>query len=55
MLDELEEDVDTTGSRLKAAQKKIADVLRRSGTTTQLALIAFLVVVLIVVAVFAFM
>jgi syntaxin 6 len=55
MLDELEEDVDTTSTRLKAAQKKIADVIRRSGSTTQLSLIVFLVVVLIVVAVFAFM
>jgi hypothetical protein len=55
MLDELDEDVDTTHSRLKATQKKVLDVIRRSGTNTQLALIAFLVVVLIVLAVFALM
>jgi SYP6 family syntaxin len=48
MLDELSEDVDTTHSRLKATQKKVMDVIKRSGTNTQLGLIVFLVVVLIV-------
>lgn len=55
MLDELDEDVDTTTTRLKATQKKVLDVIKKSGTTTQLALIVFLLIVLVVVAVFAFM
>lgn len=54
MLDEFNEDVDTTHTRLKAAQKKMADVIRKSGSTTQLAVIAFLVIVLIILAVFVF-
>jgi hypothetical protein len=54
LLDELDEDIDTTHSRLKAAQKKMLDVLKRSGTTTQLAVIGFLLVVLIILSVFAF-
>ena len=54
MLDELDEDVDTTHSRLKATQKKVLDVIRKSGTNTQLGVIAFLVIVLVVLAVFAF-
>ncbi len=39
MLEELEEDVDTTSSRLKATQKKVMDVIKRSGTTTQVGVI----------------
>ncbi|KAI8471517.1 MAG: Qc-snare protein, Tlg1/Syntaxin 6-family [Monoraphidium minutum] len=54
MLDELDEDVDTTHSRLRATQKKIMDVIRKSGTTTQLGVIAFLVVVLLVLVVLTF-
>eukprot|EP00878_Enallax_costatus_P033721 GHUV01037273.1.p1 GENE.GHUV01037273.1~~GHUV01037273.1.p1 ORF type:complete len:166 (+),score=51.97 GHUV01037273.1:470-967(+) len=55
MLDELEEDVDTTHSRLRATQKKIMDVIKKSGTTTQLGLIAFLMIVLVLLSVWAFM
>lgn len=54
MLDELDEDVDTTHSRLKATQKKILDVIKKSGTTTQLAVIVFLVIVLLVLVVLTF-
>lgn len=54
LLDELDEDIDTTHSRLKAAQKKMLDVLKKSGSTTQLAVIGFLIVVLIILVVFAF-
>ncbi|KAF6264347.1 Qc-SNARE, Tlg1/Syntaxin 6-family [Scenedesmus sp. NREL 46B-D3] len=54
MLDELEEDVDSTHSRLRATQKKVLDVIKKSGTTTQLGLIAFLMIVLVVIAVLAF-
>lgn len=109
MLDELDEDVDTTHSRLRATQKKVCgntlggaadvfwdgwwrdlcwlcsccvlvcrvlathqpcpaldaspccpllqvmDVIKKSGTTTQLGVIVFLMIVLIVLAVVAFM
>ncbi|WIA35216.1 hypothetical protein OEZ86_003679 [Tetradesmus obliquus] len=54
MLDELGEDVDTTHSRLRATQKKVLDVIKKSGTTTQLGLIVFLMIVLVVLAVVAF-
>ncbi|GBF87781.1 hypothetical protein Rsub_00492 [Raphidocelis subcapitata] len=54
MLDELGEDVDTTHSRLRATQKKIMDVIRKSGTNTQLGVIVFLVVVLVVLVVLTF-
>jgi len=54
LLGELEEDVDTVSSRLKATQKKMMDIIKKSGSTTQLAVIGFLVVVLIILAVFVF-
>lgn len=54
MLDELGEDVDITHSRLRATQKKVLDVIKKSGTTTQLGLIVFLMIVLVVLAVVAF-
>ncbi|KAG2422428.1 hypothetical protein HXX76_016043 [Chlamydomonas incerta] len=55
MLDELDQDVDTTGSRLKAAQKKMSELIRKSGSNTQLVLIVVLIVILVVLATFAFM
>ena len=55
MLEELDRDVDTTQSRLKAAQKRMADIIRKSGSNTQLALIGALIVILIVLSIFAFM
>ncbi len=55
MLDELDKDVDTTQSTLKAAQKRMADLIRKSGSNTQLALIGVLIVILIILSVFAFM
>lgn len=55
MLDELDKDVDTTQSTLKAAQKRMQDLIRKSGSNTQLALIGVLIVILIILSVFAFM
>ncbi|KAG2443171.1 hypothetical protein HYH02_009580 [Chlamydomonas schloesseri] len=55
MLDELDQDVDTTHSRLKAAQKKMQELIRKSGSNTQLVLIVVLIVILVVLATFAFM
>ena len=48
MLDELDQDVDTTHSRLKAAQKKMQELIRKSGSNTQLVLIVVLIVILVV-------
>ncbi|GIL81703.1 hypothetical protein Vretimale_1343 [Volvox reticuliferus] len=55
LLNELEQDVDTTQSRLKAAQKKMQELIRKSGSNTQLVLIVVLIVILVILAVFAFM
>ncbi|PNW82698.1 hypothetical protein CHLRE_06g290100v5 [Chlamydomonas reinhardtii] len=55
MLDELDQDVDTTHSRLKAAQKKMQELIRKSGSNTQLVLIVVLIVILVLLATFAFM
>lgn len=55
MLEELDQDVDTTSSRLKAAQKKMSEIIKKSGSNTQLVLIVALIIILIVLAVFAFM
>ncbi|GFR49902.1 hypothetical protein Agub_g12008 [Astrephomene gubernaculifera] len=55
LLEELDQDVDTTHSRLKAAQKKMAELIRKSGSNTQLVLIVALIVILVVMSIFAFM
>jgi len=44
MLDELEEDVDGTTTRLGAAQKKLVQVIKRSGMGGQMAIVGVLVV-----------
>jgi len=54
MLNELDEDVDTTQSRLRSATKKVAEVIRKSSMTTQIVIIVILVVVLCVLAFFTF-
>lgn len=52
MLDDLEEDIDVTHNRMRAAQKKIAEVIRKSGGKTQfITIIVLLVVLVILVAV----
>lgn len=55
LLNELDEDVDTTQSRLRAAGKKMQEIIKKSGSTTQLAVIGFLIVLLIILVVLAFM
>lgn len=55
LLDELDEDVDTTHTRMRAAQKKMLDVMRRAGSNTQLVIIGVLVVLLIILVVLAFL
>lgn len=54
LLGGLEEEVDTTHSRLKSASKKMQDIIRKSGTTGQLVVIISLIIILAVVAIFAF-
>ena len=55
MLDELEQDVEGTKSRLQAAQRKMNQVLKKAGTKGQLAIIAILTALLIILFLIAFM
>jgi t-SNARE complex subunit (syntaxin) len=49
----MQEDVDTTHMRLRAARKKISEVLRRSRQDKQLCLIISLSIVLVILTVLA--
>ena len=52
LLDELDEDVDVTHSRLKQAQKKLGVVMRQSGSCrTMLVTIGLMVVLMVVIVV----
>lgn len=53
-LDELAADTDATGARLAAARRKVATVLERAGVRAQIAIIAGLVVMLVVLSMVAF-
>lgn len=53
LLDTLDEDVDITSSRIKAAKAKIQDILQRSGNNAQLCTIVALTVVLLVLVIVA--
>ena len=53
LLNALDEDVDITGSRIKAAQAKIQDILKRSGGNCQMCTIIGLTVVLLILIVVA--
>ena len=46
LLDELDEDVDVTQSRLHAAKRRIADVLKRSGNCRSFLVLVSLITVL---------
>ncbi|PSC74939.1 Syntaxin-61 [Micractinium conductrix] len=48
LLDELDQEIEGTSTRLQAAQKKIDYVLKKAGTKGQLAIIGFLILTLIV-------
>lgn len=54
LLDELDGDIDSTTSRLKAAQKKMQEIIRKSGSNTQLVLIVVLIAIVIGLSIFAF-
>jgi hypothetical protein len=53
MLEDLEEDVDGTSSRLSAAQRKLTQVIKKSGMGGQIAIIVCLLVTLVVLMVVA--
>ena len=55
MIDELEQDVDGTNSRLAAAQRKMNQVLKKAGAKGQMCIIAILTVILIILFLVAFM
>lgn len=54
MLEQLDEDVEQTTSRLAAAQKKINTVLQKAGLRGQLMIIGILLVLLVVLVMIAF-
>ena len=54
MLEELEENVEGTNSRLAAAQRKMNAVLKKAGAKGQMAIIAVLTVLLVILFVIAF-
>ena len=54
MLEELDEDVEQTTSRLAAAQKKINTVLQKAGLRGQLMIIGILLVLLVILVLIAF-
>ena len=54
MLEELEEDVETTRGKLRAAQRKMEKLVEKAGMRGQLCIILFLVVVLAVLSYFVF-
>eukprot|EP00210_Caulerpa_lentillifera_P006052 g5784.t1 len=53
MLNALDEDVDTTGSRIKAAQMKIQEVIKNSGGNCQICTIVALSVILLILIIIA--
>ena len=53
-LDALADDVDATGSRLAAAQRKVAVVLQKAGLKAQLAIAGALLVLLVILTLIAF-
>ncbi len=54
MLESLDQDVDTTNMRLKAARKKMQEIIRKSGSNSQLCLVITLSIILVIVAALAF-
>mmetsp|Transcript_2199 Transcript_2199/g.4974 ORF Transcript_2199/g.4974 Transcript_2199/m.4974 type:complete len:255 (-) Transcript_2199:71-835(-) len=54
MLEELEEDVETTRGKLKAAQRKMEKLLEKAGMRGQICIILFLMIVLVVLSYFVF-
>ena len=55
LLTNLGEDMDVTQTRLKAAQKRMSELIRKSGGMTQLCVVVVLSVILLVLVGVAFM
>ncbi|GAX83411.1 hypothetical protein CEUSTIGMA_g10836.t1 [Chlamydomonas eustigma] len=55
LMNTLAEDVDVTQSRLKAAQKRMAEIIRKSGGFSQMCVVIVLSVILLVLVLVAFM
>jgi syntaxin 6 len=55
MLEDLEQDVEGTNSRLAAAQRKMNQVFKKAGTKGQMIIIAILTAILIILFLIAFM
>lgn len=55
MLTNLGEDMDVTQTRLKAAQKRMSELIRKSGGMTQLCVVVVLSIILVVLVAVAFM
>ncbi len=53
LLDELDQEIEGTSTRLQAAQRKVQYVLDRAGSKGQIAIIVFLIVVLVILVVLA--
>ena len=54
LLDELDEDVDVSHSRLKAAQKKLSKVMKQSGSCRSMLVTIGLMLILMVVIIVCF-
>ena len=54
LIEQLDEDVEGTSSRLAAAQKKMNTVLKKAGLKGQIMIIVFLLVLLIILILIAF-
>lgn len=54
LLGEVGDEMDITHSRLRAAQKRMADIIRSSGGTSQLCVVIVLSIILAVLVIFAF-
>lgn len=54
MLDDLDEDIDITTNRMRAAQKKIADIIKKTGMKWHFCVIVLLSITLLILAFVAF-
>jgi syntaxin 6 len=55
LLNTMGEDMDVTQTRLKAAQKRMSELIRKSGGMTQLCVVVVLSIILVVLVAVAFM
>ncbi len=55
LLTQLDGEIDTTHRRLRATGRKMQEIIRKIGTTSQLVIILVLIVIVAVLAYFVFM